>query len=66
MSNWYFNWSKKYWKPAYTLLTVYVGLDAEESKAEALQKALTQKWPDIEVEVLHGGQPVYPYIFSME
>lgn len=57
---------EKYWKPAYTLLTVYVGSDAEESKAEALQKALTQKWPDIEVEFLHGGQPVYPYIFSME
>lgn len=57
---------EKYWKPAYTLLTVYVGSDAEESKAEALQKSLTQKWPDIEVEFLHGGQPVYPYIFSME
>ena len=37
-----------------------------EEDAEKLQEELTEKYPNCEVTVLDGGQPVYYYIISME
>ena len=40
--------------------------DASEEKAEALAAVLEEKYPDCEVEVNNGGQPIYYYIISVE
>lgn len=55
-----------YQKPEHTLITIYVGHDADADKAQKLSDTLALRWPDYEVECIHGGQPVYSYIFSME
>ena len=55
-----------YQKPEHTLITIYVGHDADADKAQKLSDTLALRWPDCEVECIHGGQPVYSYIFSME
>ena len=39
---------------------------ASEEKAEALAAVLEEKYPDCEVEVNNGGQPIYYYIISVE
>lgn len=55
-----------YRKPDHTLITVYVGKDADPNKAQELHDVLTSRFADCEVEFLHGDQPVYTYIFSLE
>lgn len=55
-----------YRKPEHTLITVYVGHDADADKAQKLNEKLASRWPECEVEFIHGDQPVYTYIFSME
>ncbi|TGU46678.1 hypothetical protein EN829_071340, partial [Mesorhizobium sp. M00.F.Ca.ET.186.01.1.1] len=32
----------------------------------ALQEAVADAYPDAEVEIQSGGQPLYPFIFSVE
>ena len=52
--------------PAASLLTIYVGKDARGDEAEALAEALRTKYAKIEVDLVGGGQPNYPYIISLE
>ena len=48
------------------MISIYYGADASEEKAEALAATLEEKYPDCEVEVNNGGQPIYYYIISVE
>lgn len=48
------------------VISIYYGSEASEEKAEALAAALEEKYPDCEVEVNNGGQPIYYYIISVE
>lgn len=48
------------------IVTIYVGEDASEELANELAQALAEKYEDVEVEIHQGGQPVYPYLFSVE
>ncbi len=48
------------------LLSIYYGSDVEEEKADALVEAVQAAYPDFEVEVHAGGQPIYYYILSLE
>ena len=50
----------------YGLLSIYYGEDTEESDAEDLQNKLQEKYPDIDIELSYGGQPLYYYILSLE
>lgn len=47
-------------------LTVYYGKDISSETAESLARELEELYPDLEVEVKYGGQPLYYYIFSIE
>ena len=42
------------------------GEDTTEKDAEKMLEAVRKKYPDIDVELAHGGQPLYFYIFSIE
>ncbi|MCE5195594.1 MAG: DAK2 domain-containing protein [Negativicutes bacterium] len=48
------------------IITIYYGEEVSQTEAEALQKQLQADYPDLEVELYYGGQPVYYYILSAE
>ena len=48
------------------LISVYYGADIEEAAAEAVVSKIEEKFPDVDVELQFGGQPVYYYIISVE
>ncbi|WP_336786222.1 DAK2 domain-containing protein [Paenibacillus sp. MMO-177] len=48
------------------LLTILTGEDAKESDTAELCEWIEEAYPDIELEVHAGGQPLYPYLFAME
>ena len=47
-------------------ITLFYGEEIHESDAENLKNKIAEKYPDCEVTVLYGGQPVYYYIISLE
>lgn len=47
-------------------LNVYCGADADKEAAKALEEELEELYPDLEVSVKYGGQPIYYYIASAE
>ena len=47
-------------------LTLFFGNDVKEEDAYNLQDKLSAIYPDKEISVLFGGQPVYYYLISME
>ena len=48
------------------LISIYYGSDVEESETEQLLSVLNERFPDVDVEMQYGGQPVYAYIASVE
>lgn len=48
------------------LLTVLTGEDAKESDTAALREWIEEAYPEVELEVHAGGQPLYPYLFALE
>ena len=48
------------------VISIYYGADTSEEAAEALGSALEEAYPDCEVEINRGGQPIYYYIISVE
>ena len=48
------------------LVTIYYGASATAEGAQALADAIRERYSHLEVEVVAGGQPHYPYIFSAE
>ena len=48
------------------IISIYYGADASEEDAQALAEKLEEEYPDCEVEVNPGGQPIYYYIISVE
>lgn len=49
-----------------SIISIYYGADTTGEDADELSRMLEEKYPDIEVEVNNGGQPVYYYILSVE
>jgi len=48
------------------VITLYYGEDVKKSEAEALVEAVSEQYPDCDVDFHNGGQSVYYYIISME
>ena len=48
------------------IIGIYYGEDVSEEDANALGELLAEKYPDAEVEVHYGGQPIYYYVISVE
>jgi len=48
------------------IATVYYGEDVSEADANKIAQIVEEAYPDIEVEVYHGGQPVYYYMIAVE
>jgi DAK2 domain fusion protein YloV len=52
--------------PDRELLTIITGSGAEPSVTSALGSWVAERYPDVQVEVHAGGQPLYPYLFGAE
>ena len=48
------------------IVSIYYGSDASEEDASEIASIITEKYPDLEVEINNGGQPIYYYIISVE
>jgi dihydroxyacetone kinase-like predicted kinase len=48
------------------LLSIYYGLDILPAEAESLAQQIEALYPDLEIEVLFGGQAIYHYILGAE
>ncbi len=47
-------------------ITLFYGKDIKQEEAESLQAELSTKYPECDITLLSGGQPVYYYIISLE
>lgn len=48
------------------VITLYYGEDVEEAQAEELQAMVAEAYPNCDVELQYGGQPIYYYFISLE
>jgi len=48
------------------IITIYYGADVTEAEGETIQSLVQARFPDAEVSLISGGQPIYYYLFSME
>ncbi len=48
------------------LVTIIEGEGASAAESRRLSEWLAEAFPGVAVEVHHGGQPVYPYLFGVE
>ena len=58
------NWAINDFSPEF--ITVYYGADVAEEDANEAAETITGCFPDAEVSVVNGGQPVYYYMISVE
>ncbi|MBQ4109809.1 MAG: DAK2 domain-containing protein [Clostridia bacterium] len=49
-----------------SVITVYKGSDISDKETNKLVETLTEKYPDCDISLLEGGQPIYYYIISAE
>ena len=48
------------------ILSIYYGEDVSEEEAEALKEKLEDQFPEFEIDLYSGGQPIYYYVMSIE
>ena len=48
------------------IVSIYYGEDVSEEAAEEIAAVIEKKYPDVEVEINNGGQPIYYYVISVE
>ena len=48
------------------VVTLYYGRDTQESEAQQVKEEIASKYPNLQVEVVKGGQPHYDFIGSVE
>jgi len=48
------------------IITIYYGADTKPDEAEQVSTSIRDKYPQLQVEVVKGGQPYYNFIVSIE
>ena len=48
------------------LISIYYGEDISEAEAEAFSREVGDLYPDCDIELQYGGQPIYYYVVSAE
>ena len=48
------------------IISVYYGEDVKENEASRVGKSMEAAFPEADVNVVSGGQPVYYYMISLE
>jgi dihydroxyacetone kinase-like predicted kinase len=57
---------KRTMSPASELVTLYYGSQESDESVAALCEVLADRFEDVEFEAVPGGQPLYPYLISIE
>ncbi len=50
----------------FELISVYYGEEVDEKDAEKLRERISSQYPQCDVELQYGGQPIYYYVVSAE
>jgi len=48
------------------VVTIYYGADTKPAEAEQVSASIREQNPQLQIEVIRGGQPHYNYIVSVE
>jgi len=48
------------------ILTIIYGQDVNEEQVKQLEEEIMDSYPNIEIEIHNGGQPIYYFIFSID
>ena len=48
------------------IVSIYYGSEVSEEEASEIAETIEKKYPDVEVEINNGGQPIYYYVISVE
>ena len=48
------------------LISIYYGAEATEAEAEDIAQYIEENYPELEIEIQMGGQPIYYYVISVE
>ncbi len=48
------------------LISIYYGSDVKEDEAEAFRAQVADRYPECDIELQYGGQPIYYYVMSVE
>ncbi len=48
------------------VVTIYYGADTKEAEAKEIGDNILKQYPNLQIEVVNGGQPHYEYIISIE
>jgi DAK2 domain fusion protein YloV len=48
------------------IICIYYGDEVEEEDAHTLGAELEEEYPEVEIEIHYGGQPIYYYVISVE
>ncbi len=48
------------------IITIYYGQDVKEKDAEMVRQVIQERYPDCDVELHYGGQPIYYYYIALE
>ncbi len=48
------------------VVTIYYGQDVQQAEAEKITNSIKEKYPNLQIEQVRGGQPHYEYIISIE
>lgn len=48
------------------IVSIYYGSDSSEEAASEIGALIEEKYPDLEVEINDGGQPIYYFVISVE
>ena len=48
------------------LISLYYGEEITEETAESLAKEIEELYPDVDVDMHSGGQPIYYYVLAVE
>jgi hypothetical protein len=50
----------------FELISIYYGEEITDESAETLKNKVAERYPDCDIELQYGGQPIYYYIVSAE
>ena len=48
------------------IITIYYGQDVKEKDANVVRQIIADRYPDCDVEIHYGGQPIYYYYIALE
>ncbi len=49
-----------------SMVTLYCGEDTKEEDSNAILGKLEEKYSDLDIDLVYGGQPIYYYVISLE